>query len=62
MDLFRKIGIGIVLIIPAFVLGGLIWDMFGSWLAVIGMEIVIVLFYIKLISSGGETSHHAEHA
>jgi len=62
MDLFRKIAIGIVLIIPAFVLGGLIWDMFGSWLAVLGMEVVIVLFYIKLISSGGETGHHPEHA
>ena len=37
MDLFRRIGIGIVSIIPAFVLGGLIWDWFGSWLAVLGI-------------------------
>ncbi|MFO7987014.1 MAG: hypothetical protein R6U38_14235 [Desulfatiglandaceae bacterium] len=50
MDLFRKIGIGIVSIIPAFVLGGLIWDMFGSWLAVLGMEVLMVLFYIYIIS------------
>ncbi|MFP3911578.1 MAG: hypothetical protein ACLFUT_05845 [Desulfobacteraceae bacterium] len=50
MDLFRKIGIGIVSIIPAFVLGGLVWDMFGSWLAVIGMEVLMVVFYIRVIS------------
>lgn len=62
MDLFRKIAVGIVLIIPAFVLGGLIWDMFGSWLSVIGMEVVIILLYIKLISDGGESPQHAEHA
>jgi len=44
MDLFRKIGIGIVSIIPAFVLGGLIWDWFGSWLAVLGMVILVGIF------------------
>ena len=50
MDLFRKIGIGIASIIPAFVLGGLVWDMFGSWLAVLGMEVVMAVFYIRVIS------------
>ncbi|MCF8146630.1 MAG: hypothetical protein K9N21_22200 [Deltaproteobacteria bacterium] len=44
MDLFRKIGIGIVSIIPAFVLGGLIWQWFGSWLAVLGMVIIVGIF------------------
>jgi len=44
MDLFRKIGIGIVSIIPAFVLGGLIWDWFGSWLAVLGTVIIVGIF------------------
>lgn len=58
MDLFRKIGIGIVSIIPAFVLGGLIWDMFGSWLAVLGMEVMMVLFYIRIISGGGTSEEH----
>ncbi|MEJ2587149.1 MAG: hypothetical protein P8165_06120 [Deltaproteobacteria bacterium] len=62
MDLFRKIAIGIVLIVPAFVLGGLIWNMFGSWLSVIGMEVVMVLLYIKLISDGKEGRQHLEHA
>lgn len=44
MDLFRRIGIGIVSIIPAFVLGGLIWDWFGSWLAVAGMVVIVGIF------------------
>ena len=44
MDLFRRIGIGIVSIIPAFVLGGLIWDWFGSWLAVLSMVVVVGIF------------------
>jgi hypothetical protein len=44
MDLFRKIGIAIVSIIPAFVLSGLIWQWFGSWLAVLGMVIIVGIF------------------
>ena len=44
MDLFRRIGIGIVSIIPAFVLGGLIWDWFGSWLAVLGIVVIVGIF------------------
>jgi hypothetical protein len=44
MDLFRRISIGIVSIIPAFVLGGLIWDWFGSWLAVLGIVVLVGIF------------------
>jgi len=44
MDLFRRIGIGIVSIIPAFVLGGLVWDWFGSWLATLGMVVIVGIF------------------
>jgi len=43
MDLYRKIGIGIVTMIPAFVLGGLVWELFGSWLAVLGLELVVAI-------------------
>jgi len=50
MDLFRRIGIGIVSIIPAFVLGGLIWDWFGSWLAVLGMVVLVVVFSISAMT------------
>jgi len=44
MDLCRRIAIGIVSIIPAFVLGGLIWEWFGSWLAVLGIVIIVGIF------------------
>ncbi len=50
MDLFRKIGIGITTMIPGFVLGGLVWDWFGSWLAVLGLEIVIIAIYVSIIT------------
>ena len=44
MDLARKIAIGIVSLVPAFVLGGLIWSWFGSWLAVLGMVVIVGIF------------------
>jgi hypothetical protein len=50
MDLFRKIGIGIATMIPGFVLAGLVWDWFGSWLVVLGLEIVIVFVYVSIIT------------
>ena len=50
MDLFRKIGIGIVSMIPAFVLGGLVWAWFGSWLAVLGMVVLVAVFSGSIIS------------
>ncbi|MBL7203243.1 MAG: hypothetical protein ISS63_02765 [Desulfobacteraceae bacterium] len=50
MDLFRKIAIGIVSIIPAFVLGGLVWAWFESWLAVFGVVILVAVFSGSVIS------------
>jgi len=50
MDLFRKIAIGIVSIIPAFILGGLVWAWFGSWLAVLGMVVLVGVFSGSVIS------------
>ncbi|MBW1997363.1 MAG: hypothetical protein JRJ29_05275 [Deltaproteobacteria bacterium] len=36
MDVPRKIGIGILMLIPAFVGGGALWDIFGgSWIPVV---------------------------
>lgn len=34
MDLPRKLGVGIVMIVPAFVLGGALWSLTKSWVAV----------------------------
>jgi len=65
MDLFRRIGIGIVSMIPAFVLGGLIWDWFGSWLAVLGMVVIVGIFSGSAIAgnfSSKEQQHEGHHA
>jgi len=50
MDLSRKISIGVVSIIPAFILGGLVWAWFGSWLAVLGVVILVAIFSGSVIS------------
>lgn len=41
MDIARKIGIGIVMIVPTFVLGGAIWDIFHSWYAVLIWVVIV---------------------
>lgn len=41
MDLPRKIGIAIVMIVPAFVGAGALWALFHSWIAVIPWLLVI---------------------
>jgi len=56
MDIPRKFGIGITMIIPAFVLGGLVWELLGSlpavlgWLAVLVIEIVMVIILVRIIT------------
>ena len=52
MDLARKLGIGIVMIVPAFVFGGVLWALVESWLAVLGLEIIMVLVYAWAVSEG----------
>jgi len=62
MDLWRKIGIGIVSLIPAFVLGGLAWNMSHSWLSVIAAIVIVGLFSGSVIagkfSSSEPSAHH----
>ncbi len=44
MEVPRKIGIGILMIVPTFVMGGALWDLFhGSWLPIIGWIIFMAL-------------------
>lgn len=50
MDVARKIGIGVVMVVPAFVIGGMIWELLGSWLAVFGLEIIMALLYSTIIT------------
>jgi hypothetical protein len=62
MNLWRKIGIGIVSMIPAFVLSGLIWDMSHSWLSVVATIVIVGLFSGSVIagkfSSPEQNAHH----
>ena len=50
MEIPKKIGIGIAMIIPAFVFGGAVWSWFGSWFTVFILEVVMVLLYSSIIS------------
>jgi len=50
MDLFRKIGVGIVMIVPGFVFGALIYDLLQSWWAVLVLELIMIGLYGTIIS------------
>lgn len=50
MDLPRKIGIGIVTIVPAFVIGGALWSLVKSWIAILILEILVVVGLGYLLS------------
>ena len=41
MDLARKIGIGVTMIVPAFVLSGAVWQLVHSWIGVLIMLIIV---------------------
>lgn len=49
MDLSRKLAIGIVMIIPAFVTGGLLWSLIPSWIAVAIWQIILVFIYAGIV-------------
>jgi len=49
MEITRKIGIGITMIVPGFVFGALLWTIIESWLAILGLEIVMILVYAAII-------------
>ena len=50
MDITRKIGIGITMIVPAFVLGGLLWSWFHSMVVVWLFELVMAGLYVSIIT------------
>jgi hypothetical protein len=43
MDIARKIGIGIIMIIPTFIVAGAIWDMIHSWFAILVWVVIMGL-------------------
>ena len=50
MDLVRKCAIAVVMLIPAFVSGGLVWSCLHSWWAVLAAEVCVVAIYFQIIS------------
>ena len=56
MDLARKLGIGVVMIVPAFVFGAVVWAFLKSWLAVLGLVIVMAVVYGRIVSEKSEAS------
>lgn len=50
MDLARKIGIGIAMIIPTFVGCGAIWALLHSWLAALVWFIIMVVLCSRIVS------------
>ena len=50
MEIPRKIGIGIAMIIPGFVFGGAVWSWFGSWFTVFIFKVLMVLLYSSIIT------------
>ncbi len=50
MDLPRKIGIGIVMMIPAFVFSGLFWDLTHSWIVVFLVIASMIFLYTQIIT------------
>jgi hypothetical protein len=45
MEISRGLGIGIVMIIPSFVGGGAVWDLFDNWGAVFVWIAVMAVIY-----------------
>ncbi|PKN29420.1 MAG: hypothetical protein CVU64_08350 [Deltaproteobacteria bacterium HGW-Deltaproteobacteria-21] len=50
MDIFRRIGIAIVMIVPTFVIAGALWSIFHSWIPILLWVIVVAAFMAGLIS------------
>ena len=50
MDLSRKIGIGVVMVVPTFVGGGAVWEIMSSWFAVIIWILVMAFIYGGILS------------
>jgi hypothetical protein len=50
MGIARCLGIGIVMIIPSFVGGGAVWDIFNSWAAVFAWIFIMAFVYVFMLS------------
>jgi uncharacterized protein (DUF983 family) len=49
MEIPRKLGIAIVMIVPVVVSAGMVWAVFESWIPVIVVVILMALLYRSII-------------
>lgn len=50
MDIFRRIGIAIVMIVPTVVIAGALWAIFHSWIPIIIWAVIMAGFAAGVIS------------
>jgi hypothetical protein len=50
MDLSRKIGIGVVMVVPTFVGSGAVWGIFSSYIAVFIWVVIMAFLYGGILS------------
>ena len=50
MDIYRKIGTGVVMIVPTFVGGGAVWNIFNSWILVFIWIIIMAAVYSGILT------------
>jgi hypothetical protein len=60
MEISRMLGIGVVMIIPGFVGGGLIWNILGSWFAVFIWVVFMAVVYGGIVFK--LSLHHEDNA
>lgn len=50
MDLSRKIGIGVVMVVPTFVGSGFVWGIFHNYIAVFIWVVIMAFLYGGILS------------
>jgi hypothetical protein len=55
MDVYRCLGIGIVMVLPSFVGAGAVWHIFNSWFAVAVWIILSIVVYVGILFKGQVT-------
>ena len=50
MDTTRKLGIGVVMVVPAFVGGAAVWEIFNNWWVVLVGVVIMALLYGGFLS------------
>ena len=51
MDIPRKIGVGVVMIVPTFVIAGALWAIFNNYIP-IGVWVIIMAFLYRQVITG----------